>query len=359
MKFIDTASIKLKAGKGGDGAISFRREKYVPKGGPNGGNGGSGASIYFIGDKSRHTLMDFRYKSVYKGENGENGKGRDMHGKAGQDLILPVPLGTIIKNAETGDIIADITHHQEKVLAAKGGRGGKGNMCFTTPEQRAPRYAEEGSEGEELEVELELKLLADVGIIGFPNAGKSTFISVVSAAKPKIADYPFTTLTPNLGVIKDGHGGSFVIADMPGLIENAHTGAGLGQQFLRHIERTAILLHFIDSSSEESMIKRYETIKNELKLYNSGLENRKEIVTATKMDACCEENMEEFKKYADKNNLKLFQISSITHDGTKELIEYVGKEIEEYRKNNENVRDNQNIIKDTNDITDENNRADN
>lgn len=341
MKFIDTASIKLKAGKGGDGCISFRREKYVPKGGPNGGNGGNGASIYFIGDKTRHTLMDFRYKAVYKAEDGEKGKGSDMHGRAGQDLILPVPLGTIIKNSETGDIIADITSHGDKILAAKGGRGGRGNMCFATPEQRAPRYAEDGKDGEELEVELELKLLADVGIIGFPNAGKSTFISVVSAAKPKIADYPFTTLTPNLGVIKDGHGGSFVIADMPGLIEDAHTGSGLGHQFLRHIERTSILLHFIDASSEESMVKRYETIRRELTLYNSGLDNRTEIITATKMDAYNEDNLKEFEEYVAKNNLTLFKISSISHNGTKELIEYVSEHVKKSRNEYEsNIPDN-------------------
>ena len=220
----------------------------------------------------------------------------------------------------------------DKVLVARGGRGGRGNMCFATPEQRAPRYAEDGKEGEELEVELELKLLADVGIIGFPNAGKSTFISVVSAAKPKIADYPFTTLTPNLGVIKDGHGGSFVIADMPGLIEDAHTGSGLGHQFLRHIERTSILLHFIDSSSEESMVKRYETIRRELTLYNSGLEDRTEIITATKMDSCNEENLKEFEEYVQKNNLILYKISAISHNGTKELIEFVSDKVDKFRK---------------------------
>ena len=338
MKFIDTATIKLKAGKGGDGCISFRREKYVPKGGPNGGNGGTGASIYFIGDKTKHTLMDFRYKSIYKAEDGEKGKGSDMHGKAGQDLILPVPLGTIIKNAETGDIIADIVNHDDKVLVARGGRGGRGNMCFATPEQRAPRYAEDGKPGEEIEVELELKLLADVGIIGFPNAGKSTFISVVSAAKPKIADYPFTTLTPNLGVIKDGHGGSFVIADMPGLIEDAHAGSGLGHQFLRHIERTSILLHFIDASDSESMVKRYETIRKELTLYNSGLEERLEIITATKMDSSNKENLLEFEEYAKKHNLTLFKISSISHSGTKELIEYVSNHVFKNRAEYENIK---------------------
>lgn len=338
MKFIDTASIKLKAGNGGDGCISFRREKYVPKGGPNGGNGGNGASIYFIGDNNHHTLMDFRYKSIYKAADGEKGKGSDMNGKAGVDLILPVPLGTIIKNAETGDIIADITYDGEKVLAARGGIGGRGNMNFATPEQRAPRYAEDGKPGQEIEVELELKLLADVGIIGFPNAGKSTFISVVSAAKPKIADYPFTTLTPNLGVIKDGHGGSFVIADMPGLIENAHTGAGLGQQFLRHIERTSILLHFIDSSSEQSMVERYEIIRNELSQYATDLKNKTEIVAATKMDACNNNVFLEFEKYATNNNITLFTISSISRSGTKELIEYAADLVKKEREKSEKAR---------------------
>lgn len=340
MKFIDTASIKLKAGNGGNGCISFRREKYVPKGGPNGGNGGNGASIYFIGDKNHHTLMDFRYKSVYKAPDGEKGKGSDMNGKAGTDLVLPVPLGTIVKNADTGDIIADITYDGEKVLAALGGVGGRGNMNFATPEQRAPRYAEDGKPGQEIEIELELKLLADVGIIGFPNAGKSTFISIVSAAKPKIADYPFTTLTPNLGVIKDGHGGSFVIADMPGLIENAHSGAGLGQQFLRHIERTSLLLHFIDSSSEKSMIERYEIIRNELSLYASSLKDKIEIVAATKMDACNDDVFFEFEKYAEKNNIVLFRISSLNRNGTKELIEYVAELVKKSRAEHEENKSN-------------------
>lgn len=332
MKFIDTASIKLIAGTGGNGCISFRREKFVPKGGPNGGNGGYGASIIFIGDKSKHTLMDFRYKSLYKAPNGENGKGNEMNGKAGDNLILPVPLGTIIRNSDTNEIIADITKDKEEVIVAKGGRGGKGNSCFATPEQRAPRIAEDGLPGEEISIELELKLLADIGIIGFPNAGKSTFISVVSAAKPKIADYPFTTLTPNLGVVKDGHGGSFVIADMPGLIENAHIGAGLGQQFLRHIERTSILLHFIDSSSEESMIDRYETIKNELKMYAEELSTREEIIAATKIDSINEEEFIKFEEYMKNKNISIFKISSISRIGTSELIEFLRNKLKENRE---------------------------
>lgn len=320
MKFIDTAVLKLTAGKGGDGAVSFRREKYVPKGGPDGGTGGAGAGIYFVGDKNRHTLMDFRYKSAYKAPDGEKGRGRDQNGAAGEDLILPVPLGTVIKNALTDEIIADITKDGETALAVRGGRGGRGNASFATPEQRAPRVAEEGRHGEEADIVLELKLLADAGIVGFPNAGKSTFISVVSAAKPKIADYPFTTLAPNLGVVKDGRGSSFVIADMPGLIENAHQGAGLGQQFLRHIERTGVLLHFIDASAEESMAERYETIRRELYLYGAETGEKPEIVVASKIDSANAENLEDFRKYASEKSFKIYEISSAAHSGIEELI---------------------------------------
>ena len=323
MKFIDTAVLRLIAGKGGDGAVSFRREKYVPKGGPDGGCGGAGAGIYFIGDKNRRTLMDFRYKSVYKAPDGEKGRGKDQNGAAGKDLILPVPLGTVIKNTQTNEVIADIIKDGEVVLAVRGGRGGRGNSVFATPEQRAPRIAEEGKQGEEADIVLELKLLADAGIVGFPNAGKSTFISVVSSAKPKIADYPFTTLAPNLGVIKDGHGGSFVIADMPGLIENAHQGAGLGQQFLRHIERTGVLLHFIDASSEESMIERYETIRRELSLYGEETGKKPEIVVASKIDSCVQENLSAFRKYALSHNFKIYEISSAAHSGLDEVINAV------------------------------------
>ncbi len=333
MKFIDTATIKLTAGKGGDGAVSFRREKYVPKGGPDGGNGGEGASIYFIGDKNRHTLMDFRYKSMYKADNGEKGRGRDQNGAAGKDLILPVPLGTIIKNADTNDVIADITNDGQLALVAKGGKGGRGNICFTTPEQRAPRYAEDGREGESIEINLELKLIADVGIVGFPNAGKSTFISVVSSAKPKIADYPFTTLTPNLGVVKDGKGSSFVIADMPGLIEDAHKGVGLGHQFLRHIERTSLLLHFIDSSSTESMIDRYNAIRKELSLFGDNVNSIDEIVVATKIDACIQENLDEFDKFAESKNFKVYKISSSTHTNLDEVISILREKLEDRMKN--------------------------
>lgn len=333
MKFIDTAKLKLTAGRGGDGCISFRREKYVPRGGPNGGNGGLGASIYFIGDKTRHTLMDFRYKIIYKAPAGENGRGNDQHGKGGEDLILPVPLGTIIKNAATGEIIADIVNEGVPYLAAKGGKGGRGNLCFATPEQRTPRIAEDGIEGDELEVALELKLIADIGIVGFPNAGKSTFISVVSAAKPKIADYPFTTLEPNLGVVNFGAGSSFVLADMPGLIENAHLGVGLGQQFLRHIERTRGLLHFVDSSEDSSMVDRYEIIRRELTLYEAAIGDKPQIVAATKIDSVIDDHYQEFLRYAAENKIKVYPISSAAHTGVDELMKVIEQLLKASRKN--------------------------
>lgn len=329
MKFIDTAKIKLTAGSGGNGSVSFRREKYVPKGGPDGGNGGLGASIFFVGDKSKHTLLDFRYKSVYTAPKGENGRGKNQHGRAGEDLVLPVPLGTIIVNAETKEIIADIIKENEPVLIARGGRSGRGNICFATAEQRAPRIAEDGLPGEEIVIELELKLIADAGIIGFPNAGKSTFISVVSAAKPKIADYPFTTLTPNLCVIQTSPSSSFVLADMPGLIDNAHLGAGLGQQFLKHIERTKVLVHFVDSSAEDSMITRYESIRRELKLYAASLIDKPEVIAATKFDSVNMPQYEELLKYAKKKKLKVLPISSAAHTGLKELITEIAAKLTE------------------------------
>lgn len=329
MKFIDIAEIKLRSGSGGNGMVSFRREKFVPKGGPDGGTGGAGGSIYAVGDSAKHTLMDFRYKHIYKAEDGQNGKPKDMTGRCGEDLILPVPIGTIIKNADTESIIADITKNGERVLLASGGRGGRGNSSFASATHRAPTHAEEGQEGEELSVILELKLLADVGVIGFPNAGKSTFISSVSEAKPKIADYPFTTLTPNLGVVKDKTGGSFVLADMPGLIEDAHTGVGLGIQFLKHIERCKVLLHLIDASyqDDKDMIYRYEAIRKELKLYNKDLIKKKEIVVASKSDSLEPTLLEPFEKYLKKKKIKLFKISSVSGLGLDELIEELRQEL--------------------------------
>ncbi len=333
MKFIDTAKFKLIAGNGGNGAIAFRREKFVPHGGPNGGNGGNGASIYFVGDKSKHTLLDFRYKREYKGKNGASGGGTDKYGAAGVDLILPVPLGTILYNTDTGELLADITEDKKLVLIAKGGDGGRGNMHFATPTQRAPRHAEDGWPGEEIEITLELKLIADIAIIGLPNAGKSTFISRVSAAKPKIADYPFTTLTPNLGVVKTQYGDSYVIADMPGLIENAHKGAGLGLEFLRHIERTVLLLHLVDSSADESIVDSYKLIRNELTKYKNNLSDKKEVIALTKIEAANEDNVKDFLNFiAQEKDSECILISSVTGENIDNTLARLYELVQEKRK---------------------------
>lgn len=317
MRFVDTMKIRLKAGNGGRGCLSFRREKFVPRGGPDGGNGGAGGDIILVGDTGKHTLLDFNFMAQYKGERGQHGKGKDMHGHKGVNKVLRVPLGTIVRDIETNEVITDITEAGNEFVIAKGGRGGRGNAAFQNPSRRAPRIFEEGDEGEEVEVLLELKLIADVGIIGFPNAGKSTFISVVSAARPKVADYPFTTLVPNLGVVKGDYGRSYVLADMPGLIEGAHEGAGLGVRFLKHIERTKMLVHFVDASVEESMVDRYLAIRQELSKYSDLLANKKEIVVATKMDSAIEEGIDTFREYIKKElpSVELFEISSLSKDG--------------------------------------------
>lgn len=325
MKFIDTVKIIVKAGDGGDGCVSFRREKYVPKGGPDGGHGGRGGNVILVGDKSKHTLLDLNYKHIYKAERGQHGRGNDQNGKSGDDLLINVPLGTVVKEVETGDIIGEILEDGQRLIVAKGGRGGRGNLAFVSPTQRAPRIAEPGEPGEEKTLMLELKLIADVGIVGFPNAGKSTFISVVSAAKPKIADYPFTTLTPNLGVVKREFGRSFVLADMPGLIEGAHLGLGLGIQFLRHIERTKFILHFIDSSSEESMVENYLKIRNELKSYSEELANKYEVVVATKIDAVNMDNLRDFENFIKDKDF--FKISAITMEGVDDLIKFISEKL--------------------------------
>lgn len=330
MKFIDVAKIHVKAGDGGRGCVSFRREKFVPRGGPDGGNGGDGGDVYLVGDEGKSTLLDVTFKAIYKAKRGEHGRGKDQHGKKGDDVFIKVPVGTVVKDYENGEIIADITEHGQKVLVAKGGKGGRGNMMFVSPTQRAPRYAEDGEPGEEKILVLELKLIADVGIVGYPNAGKSTFISVVSAARPKIADYPFTTITPNLGVVKGEYGESFVIADMPGLIEGAHKGVGLGIQFLRHIERTRLLLHFVDSSDFETpMDIRYEKIREELEKYSDELSKKKEIIVATKVDAANDEFLDNFRKYIEQIGKKndYYEVSALTKNGVKELLKRVEKEI--------------------------------
>ena len=317
--FTDYVKIYVSAGKGGNGAISFRHEKYVAAGGPDGGDGGKGGDVYFKVDKDANTLIEFRYKKKFKAQNGENGQGARKYGKSGEDLIIKVPIGTVIKDASTNEILADLSKNDEEALILKGGRGGLGNSHFATATRQAPRFAQDGEPGEEKELILELKLLADVGLVGFPNVGKSTFLSVVTSASPKIANYHFTTINPNLGVVKSKYGDSFVIADIPGIIEGASEGAGLGLQFLRHIERTRLLLHFIDVSGSEGRnpVDDYNKINEELKKYSEKLAKRKQIIVASKSDLVQEndENFINLKKIADKNNQPIFKISSITGEG--------------------------------------------
>ena len=324
--FVDYTKILIKSGDGGNGAISFRREKYVAAGGPDGGDGGKGGDIYFIVDPDSNTLIDFRYNRKFKAENGHNGSGAHKYGRSGEDLYIKVPKGTVVKDAETGKIIADLSEDGEKKLILPGGRGGKGNSHFATATRQVPRFAQDGEKGIEKEVILELKLLADVGLIGFPNVGKSTLLSRVTAATPKIADYHFTTIYPNLGVVKPEYGDSFVIADIPGVIEGASEGVGLGLQFLRHIERTRLLLHVIDCSGSEGRDpgEDLHIINNELKKYSEKLSQRKQIIVANKSDAIQdEEKYNRLVKLANENNLELFKVSAVTGEGLKELFNHV------------------------------------
>lgn len=326
--FTDYAKIYAGAGKGGNGAVSFRREKYIAAGGPDGGDGGKGGDIYFEVDPDTNTLIDFRYKKKFKAENGNNGEGARKFGKSGEDLYIKVPIGTIVKDAKTGEILADMAEKGQKTLVLKGGRGGKGNTHFATSTRQAPRFSQGGEEGEEKELILELKLLADVGLIGFPSVGKSTILSVVTAATPKIADYHFTTLEPNLGVVKPEYGDSFVMADIPGLIEGASEGTGLGIQFLRHIERTRLLLHVIDVSASEGRnpVEDYYVINKELEKYSEKLAKRKQIIVANKIDSMQDEKLyEDLEKLAKEKNLEIFKISAATGQGVKELMHEVSK----------------------------------
>lgn len=333
--FVDYAKILVKSGDGGDGAVSFRREKYVAAGGPDGGDGGKGGDVYFVVDPNQNTLIDFRFKKKFKAENGKNGEGNHKYGRGGEDIYIKVPIGTIIKEADTGKIIADLSKPGQKELIFPGGRGGKGNSHFATSTRQAPRFSQGGEKGIEKELILELKLLADVGLIGFPNVGKSTFLSRTTSARPKIADYHFTTLEPNLGVVKNEYGASFVIADIPGIIEGASNGTGLGIQFLRHIERTRLLLHVIDVSGIEgrNAVEDFEIINNELKSYSEKLSTRKQIIVANKIDAMQDEtNYKELEKLANKKNIEIFKISAVTGEGIRELLDRVVKVLEELPK---------------------------
>ena len=326
--FTDYAKITIKSGNGGDGAITFRREKYVAAGGPDGGDGGRGGSIYFRVDPNANTLIDFRYTKKFKAQNGENGSGGNKYGKSGEDLYINVPMGTIIKDAETGKVVADLSKEGQEELVLKGGRGGKGNSHFATATRQVPRFAQAGEDGEEKEVILELKLLADVGLLGFPNVGKSTFLSIVTEAKPKIANYHFTTIEPNLGVVKTKNGDSFVIADIPGIIEGASEGIGLGIQFLRHVERTRLLLHVIDVSGTEGRdpVQDYYTINNELKKYSEKLSTRKQIIVANKIDIMQDETKyKELEELAKKEGLEIYKISGATGEGIEQLLNRVSE----------------------------------
>lgn len=327
--FVDVAKIHLKAGNGGNGAVSFHREKYVAAGGPDGGDGGRGGDIIFKVDDNLSTLADFRYKRKYAAENGQNGGATRCTGKSAPDLVIFVPRGTVVKDAETGRIIADVSD-DEPYVVAKGGNGGWGNIHFATSTRQVPRFAKNGNPGEELDVVLELKLLADVGIIGFPNVGKSTFISVVSEAKPKIANYHFTTLTPVLGVVRMGGGSSFVMADIPGLIEGAGEGVGLGHEFLRHVERCRMLLHIIDASGSEGRdpIDDFNKINKELEVFSSDLVNRPQIVVANKCDLCEDEDIEKLRNYFEKKGYKFFPIMAAIAEGTKAVIDCVAAELQ-------------------------------
>lgn len=328
--FTDYTKIIIKAGDGGNGVATFRREKYVAAGGPDGGDGGKGGDVYFIVDPDSNTLINFRYNKKFKAKNGENGSGSNCYGKKGEDLYIKVPLGTVVKDKETGKIIADLSKEGQKELVLPGGRGGKGNSHFATATRQAPHFAQGGEKGIEKELILELKMLADVGLIGFPNVGKSTILSMVTEAKPKIADYHFTTLEPNLGVAKTEYGDSFVIADIPGIIEGASQGVGLGLQFLRHIERTRLLLHVIDVSGTEGRnpVEDFKTINNELKKYSEKLATRKQIIVANKADVMQDEMLyEDLEKMAQKLNLKIYKVSAATGQGLKELFRDVAEEL--------------------------------
>ena len=333
--FIDRVKIKVSAGNGGDGVTAFRREKFVPRGGPSGGDGGKGGDVWMEADEGLNTLLHLRYNPEHKAERGRHGEGSNRHGKDSPDVLIRVPVGTQVFDVESEDLLFDFTESGQRFLAAKGGKGGWGNQHFATPTNRAPKYHYTGRPGDEKELQLELKLIADVGLVGFPNAGKSTLISVISAAKPKIADYPFTTLEPNLGVVDLGEYKTFVVADIPGLIEGASEGAGLGDRFLRHVERTKLILHLVDVSSISGRDSNedYEIINRELANYNADMALRPQIVVATKIDALDEpERLEKLRELAEKDGKPFLQISAVTNTGTKELVGLVAQKLAEMKQ---------------------------
>lgn len=327
--FVDSVKIKIKAGDGGDGAVAFHREKYVASGGPDGGDGGKGGDVVFQVDDNLSTLIDFRYKTKYNAERGENGRGNNCTGRNGQDLVIRVPRGTVVRDLKSGKIMADLSSDEPQIIA-HGGKGGKGNARFATPTRQIPRFAKPGFAGETFEVSLELKLLADVGLVGFPNVGKSTLISVVSAAKPKIANYHFTTLVPVLGVVKMGEGNSFVMADIPGLIEGASEGVGLGHAFLRHVERCRLIVNVVDVSGSEGRdpAEDFKLINNELTKFSAELGERPQIVAANKCDMASPEQIAAFRSFVEELGLPFFEISAATTQGTQELVAEIWKQLQ-------------------------------
>jgi GTP-binding protein len=336
-KIIDRVKITVKAGQGGNGASTFRREKYVPKGGPDGGDGGNGGHVFIKATNRLNSLIDYRYNQHIKAPNGENGRRSNEHGADGEPLVLEVPVGTVVKDSETDELLADMDQNNKIVCIARGGRGGRGNARFATPSMRAPRYSENGINGEEKKLLLELKMIADVGLIGYPSVGKSTLISVISNAKPKIADYHFTTISPNLGVV-DYHGqDSFMVADIPGIIEGAHEGAGLGFYFLRHVERTKILVHLVDCSLSErpDPIEDYKNIRHELLSYSEKLSQKEEVIALSKADVSIEEVIEDTQKQFEQMGKKVFVISAVTGRGVDELLDFLYMKVQAERQKQE------------------------
>jgi GTP-binding protein len=331
MQFLDRARIVVKGGDGGNGVTAFRREKFVPRGGPSGGDGGHGGSVYMEATDQLNTLLQFRFNPEFRGRRGSHGEGSNRHGRDGEDLIVKVPVGTLVTDSETGEMVHDFSIPGERIVIAAGGRGGRGNSQFATSTNRAPRHHEDGKPGVVRALNLELKLIADVGLVGFPNAGKSTLISRISAARPKIADYPFTTLEPHLGVVSYGDDSTYVVADIPGLIEGAHAGTGLGLEFLRHVERTKLLLHVVDvSSNGRDAVDDFLTIVRELELYRLDLLSRPQVVAASKMDALDElSKLEALREFCTERGLELFEISSVTGHGIDRLVTALGVRLQE------------------------------
>jgi GTP-binding protein len=329
--FIDHASIRVKAGDGGKGCIAFRREKFVPKGGPSGGDGGTGGSVWIVASKRLNTLYHLQFQREWKAGRGEHGMGSNCSGQHGDDVTIELPIGSVVRDKATDEIVADLSYDGERVLVAKGGRGGWGNQHFATATRQAPRFAQDGNAGEERELFIELKLIADVGLVGLPNAGKSTLISVISAAKPKIADYPFTTLVPNLGVVSADDDFTFVVADIPGLIEGAHEGHGLGDQFLRHVERCSVLVHLVDLSANETPDRDAEVIARELELYSQTLAAKPRIICGSKIDSEVPGNSDKVRAYADEQGFAYHEISAVVGDGVKELVRKLAAIVREHQ----------------------------